>query len=113
MRRRPIRVSLQADADVVAQYCYIGSQRPAAAERWLEALEQSFERLAEQPLVGTDCQELAPHLGELRRWPVSGFPNYLIFYRLSADTAALEIVRVFHGARELEECLTAPISFED
>jgi toxin ParE1/3/4 len=42
-------------------------------------------------------------LKELRSWPFSGFENYLIFYRF--DEARLEVLRVIHGARDLERAL--------
>jgi toxin ParE1/3/4 len=42
------------------------------------------------------------HTG-LRRWPVPGFRNYLVFYRsVGAD---VEIVRVLHAARDINVAL--------
>jgi toxin ParE1/3/4 len=39
-------------------------------------------------------------------WPVPGFRNHLIFYRVTGD--AIEVLRVLHAARDvrklLEEC---------
>jgi toxin ParE1/3/4 len=45
----------------------------------------------------------APRLADLRRWPVSGFPNHLIFYQ--PTEGGIEVVRVLHGARDLATML--------
>jgi plasmid stabilization system protein ParE len=39
---------------------------------------------------------------QLRRWPVNGFENWLIFYRAKCD--AVDIVHVLHGAQDIERC---------
>jgi toxin ParE1/3/4 len=108
--RLKLRISLLADADVLGHYCCVGRERPTAAERFLDALESGYERITEHPRIGVACTELAPTLEELRRWPVPGFASYLIFYRPAGET--IEIVRVLHGARDLEGCLAAPITFD-
>ena len=36
----------------------------------------------------------------MRMWTVPGFPKYLVFYRASADE--LHILRIIHGARDIE-----------
>jgi len=41
--------------------------------------------------------------GSLRRRPVRGFENFLIFYRESGGR--VEIIRVLHGARDIESLL--------
>jgi len=43
----------------------------------------------------------------LRRWPVPGFRNYLIFYR--PTETGVNIVRVLHGSRDI----TAALQEED
>lgn len=42
-------------------------------------------------------------LKRVRRWPVKGFDNWLIFYRPKRD--GVEILRVIHGARDIENLL--------
>jgi toxin ParE1/3/4 len=39
----------------------------------------------------------------IRRWPVKGFENWLIFYQARRDGA--EIVHVIHGARDIDQLL--------
>src|SRR5271165_1359153 len=41
-----------------------------------------------------------PATSRLRRWPVKGFENWLIFYQPKRD--GVEIVYVMHGARDIE-----------
>jgi len=42
-------------------------------------------------------------LGEIRQWRIKDFKDYLIFYRIQDTT--IEILRVFHGARDLADIL--------
>ena len=43
-------------------------------------------------------------MGEIRQWRVKDFKEYLIFYRIQDDR--VEILRVLHGARDLEGLLS-------
>jgi toxin ParE1/3/4 len=43
---------------------------------------------------------LGPAFQSIRAFPVAGFKSILVFYRTREDV--LEIVRVLHGARDLE-----------
>jgi toxin ParE1/3/4 len=104
---RRIRVSIQAETDLLSTFVRIGSERPAAAERFLDAVEAAYDRLCEHPQIGTACPELAPALEGLRRWPVPGFPAYLIFCR-ERDTL-LEILWLLHAARSLEAALASEV----
>ena len=42
-------------------------------------------------------------LGEIRQWRIKDFKDYLIFYRIQDNN--VEILRVFHGARDLADIL--------
>ena len=46
------------------------------------------------------------NLADVRFWIVSGFPNHLIFYR--PITGGVEVIRVIHGARDLEKQMRRP-----
>lgn len=52
-----------------------------------------------RPEVSEDIVELA----ELRSYPISGFPNHLIFYL--TRPSSLIVVAVLHGARDLPNAL--------
>jgi toxin ParE1/3/4 len=70
------------------------------AQRFLDATQSTFDRLAKMPKLGILCVFHRPSLRRLRRWPVKGFENWLIFYLPRRD--GVEIVHVIHGARDIE-----------
>ena len=55
--------------------------------------------------MGILCGFRKPATRRLRRWPVKGFENWLIFYQARRD--GVEIVHVMHGARDIESLLDA------
>jgi toxin ParE1/3/4 len=55
------------------------------------------------PALGSVWESDHPELAGLRVLPIRGFENYLVFYRSMADR--IEIVRVLHGARDLDSLL--------
>jgi toxin ParE1/3/4 len=92
-----------AKRDLKAHFVYIGADSEEAAFRFLSAAEESFQDLARNPLMGAACQLRGQRAKSFRRWRVKDFENYLIFYRLLKD--GIEIARVMHGARNLEQVL--------
>ena len=73
------------------------------AERFLDQLIISFEDLSRMPRMGVLCGFRKQATRRLRRWPVKGFENWLIFYQARRD--GVEIVHVMHGARDIESLL--------
>jgi toxin ParE1/3/4 len=94
--RRP-----QAITDLIDIARSIARNSGPAAERFLVAAEHSFGQLAKSPGLGAVGEFSSTHLRDIRRWRVKGFENYLVFYRDLAD--GVEIVRVLHGARDIEQ----------
>lgn len=92
-----------AKRDLVECATYIGSGSPISAERFLEAAEAAFESLAAMPGMGALREVMNPRLAGLRSWPITGFRNYLIFYR--PTRRGIRILRVLHGARDIENLL--------
>jgi len=86
------------DLDELA--AYIQKDSPQAAIRFLEQAEESFQVLARSPELGGLCAFSHPKTSGLRVWSVKGFPNHLIFYRPIEH--GIEVVRVLHGARDIE-----------
>ena len=84
----------QADRDLLDLWLYIAQDNPAAADRQLEAIHASCERLAEYPGIGQGSPDIRPGM---KRWPVG---SYLVLHRLISD--GIEVVRVVHGARHLD-----------
>jgi toxin ParE1/3/4 len=80
-------------------YRSIASDNPPAAERVLDAVELTFAHLTRQPECGVTYRSRNRTLSDLRMLPVIGFTNYLVFYRIEAET--VQILYVVHGARHL------------
>ncbi len=73
-------------------------------QRFFDATRQTIARLAQMSGIGRLYPVQNSRLDGLRRFPVKGFENYSIFY-LSFDNH-VEIVRILHASRDLEEVLT-------
>ena len=97
LERHPAVLAL----DLPRIYRFIAQDDPAAAERVLDAIEQTFEQVVRQPESGVRYQNQRRELAELRMLPVSGFANYLIFYRIEAGV--VRVLYVLHGARNLRQ----------
>lgn len=90
----------QADADVRQLADHIAIDNPAAAERFSASFATTCNLLAETPQLGERVRLPDMTAAEARVRPISGFRNYLLFYRDLPD--AIEVVRVVHGARDWE-----------
>jgi plasmid stabilization system protein ParE len=64
---------------------------------------QSGDDLARMPKMGRLCGFKRNATRMLRRWPISKFENWLIFYLARRDGIA--IVHVIHGARDIDNLL--------
>ncbi|MEB3178520.1 MAG: type II toxin-antitoxin system RelE/ParE family toxin [Nostocaceae cyanobacterium] len=65
------------------------------------AAEETFKLLGKMPKMGKLCQFSHPNLSDVRQQAIKGFKKYLVFYR--EIDSVLEIFRVIHGARDIEE----------
>jgi len=92
-----------AKQDLIDIALYLGAENPAFAEKFLDVAEEDFQRLAEMPGLGSP-RTIGPNDPiHVRMWPVSDFRNYLIFYQSTDEE--LIIIRVLHGARDIERIL--------
>ena len=98
-----IGIRPQARLDVVELATYIGKDNITAANRFLDACETTFGFLLQSPQIGSLYRTKNPRLVDLRVFCVKGFPNHLTFYLERAN--GIEIVRVVHGARDLDTLL--------
>jgi toxin ParE1/3/4 len=97
-----IYLRAKARQDILDSADYLEREASLAlAEHFIEATRQSFETLAQMPRAGALCGFTSPRTRRLRRWPVSGFENWLIFYLPKKN--GVEIVHVMHGSRNLFE----------
>ena len=98
-----IGIRPRARMDVVELATYLGKDNVTAANRFLDACEATFEFLLNSPQIGAIYRTKNPRLVDLRVFRVKGFPNHLTFYLERAN--GIEIVRVVHGARDLDALL--------
>src|SRR5438132_11538613 len=95
---KPLSFTPLARQDLQEIHDFIAADSPAAAGRWINRLAGECRKLAGMPGMGRRREELGR---ELRSFAVG---NYLIFYRDHPDR--LEIMRVLHGARDIESLFT-------
>ncbi len=74
----------------------------ATARRFIDAAEQAFTLIAQQPGIGSPRYAAELDWPGLRTHPVQRFP-YLIFYLESADH--LDVLRVLHAHRDIPTSL--------
>jgi len=79
---------------------FIAWDNPDAATQVIDAARASFRILAENPSIGIKRRLRNKRLHEIRSWPVSGFANYVIFYRPLAD--GIMVLHLYHGARDID-----------
>ena len=74
------------------EFAYIAREDPAAAERLVERIAASVQRLENHPALGRPGR-----LPNTRELVIAGTP-YIVPYRVRGQ--AVEILRVFHGTRK-------------
>jgi toxin ParE1/3/4 len=84
----------EAENDLDDIWFYIAQDNPQEADRFLDRIQATLLTLVEFPHMGTSRDELKPDLCSF------SMGNYLIFYFPLED--GIDVVRVLHGARELE-----------
>jgi toxin ParE1/3/4 len=89
-----LRIAPAASADLIETWSYIADDSVANADAFIDKLYEALQSLARQPGLGRHREELAPGI---QSFP---FGRYIVFYRSVAG--AIEIVRVLHGARDIE-----------
>lgn len=104
MKRPRLVLSDAAIADILEQAdWYVAQSGEALAKRWEKAVTAAVLRVVSRPAAGAPCRFRPSELRGLRRATISGFPRHLLFYRF--DEAEIHILRVVHGARDLERLL--------
>ena len=102
--KRAILVRPAAERDIDEQAEYLAGQGDVeAALRFYRAAEETFELLANRPNIGKVNQFHSRSLGGVRTFLLKGFPKHLVFYLPVKH--GIEIIRVLHGARDLESLL--------
>ncbi|SRR6266404_1718775 len=90
--------SPEAESDLIDAWVYIAEDKDSeTADRVLSSLWNKCNVLVKQPEMGRRREELSTGLRSIPQG------SYVIFYRLVEDR--IEIVRVLHGARDIEQQL--------
>jgi len=82
---------------------FIARDNLQAANRLMRAAEKTFRSLANNPALGRPRKFRNPRLRDVCTWTITGYRNYLIFFRLQPDT--VEVLHVFHAARDIDRLL--------
>ena len=82
-------------ADRIAQQAGLN-----ASDRFLEAVKGAYRQIADMPGLGSVQDYGQPELKGMRRWHVTKFPKYLVFY--IATPVELIILRMLHGSQDIE-----------
>lgn len=81
--------------DLFEIWRYLAEHDGENADRWLDRIGESINRLAEFPSAGSIRDLLPP---DIRVWPI---PPYLVLYRLNEVERLVDILRVVDGRRDL------------
>ncbi len=100
---RSLDIRPGARIDLFEPHEWLHARNPAAAEHLVDSARQTFEFLRTNPFVGRRWPSPPRRLAGVRVLSITGFPNLLVFYR--PRPRVVEIVRVLHGAQDLDEFL--------
>ena len=104
MKKNRLVLSDAAVADIVEQAEWYSTQSGTAlAGRWERAVKSAILRVVSRPTTGSLCTFQSSELRNVRRTAIRGFPKHLLFY--SFDSGEIFVLRVVHGARDLERLI--------
>ncbi len=90
----------EADADVAEIAETYAQVSLDLAIRFTAAVRRTYEDLMSMPGMGALREFPHPRYAGVRSWPISGFDNFLLFYRPIPD--GIEVIRLIHGARDFD-----------
>lgn len=91
-------ISPIAEQDIDEAITYLAKENPKAAHDFVDALYDSFEKLADNPALGHSREDLTKH--PVRFWTFKW--HYLVIYK---PKKPIEIVRVLSGYRDIANTL--------
>jgi len=101
---KPLHRRHEVILDLAEIHARIAEADSDTAERFLAAVELTFQQIGKNPGIGWQRSWRNRKLQGLRSWRVERFPNFLIFYPEELDT--IEIYAVLRGSRHLVRALT-------
>lgn len=96
------RPSAESDLEEVEEYLATNASADVAAN-FLDETERRLELLFTQPAMGRVWRSSHPRLSGVRIWPLAY--DHLAFYLPIADPRGIEVLRILHGARDIEAIL--------
>jgi len=104
VKKNRLVLSDAAVADIVEQAEWYSAQSGnSLAGRWERAVTSAILRVVSRPTTGIPCTFQSSVLCNVRRTAIRGFPKHLLFYKF--DSGEVFVLRVVHGARDLERLL--------
>lgn len=104
MKRSRLRFSDAAADDILDQADWYRAQSGTTlAKRWEREVTLATRRIVRNPKSGSLCTFRSEALSGVRRMRIEKFSRHLIFYQTAEGE--ITILRVLHGARDLEALL--------
>jgi len=91
--------SVQADEDLIAIWIYIADHNPVAADGVIDFIHAECRRIAENPSIGRNRDDLYPGIRSLAVGKSSWRSRYLVFYVESER--GINIARILEGHRDI------------
>ena len=98
-RRRQVRWTVPARADLRGELSYLRKHRPRLAVTFAREVRETAARLGGLPRLGAVCRDLRPR-GRYRHVVIGTFR---LIYRVDDDTRVVVIVRFWDGRRNPDE----------
>src|SRR4051812_29616862 len=99
---KAIGIRPQVYHDIADSAGFIGRNSPGAADRFMSAYDATFQLISQAPHVGEVVPSASPRLSGMQVFRVQGFPHVALY--IERDNS-IEILRVVHGARDLEKII--------
>lgn len=90
----PLRISEEAEAELVDSARWYEAQREGLGSDFLDAVDSAVMRIAGRPRIGSSVPSVADEL--IRRWPVARFPYHVVYLELPDR---LQILAIAHDRR--------------
>ena len=90
----PVRISAEADDELVDAACWYESHREGLGDSFLNAVDTTVARIAEAPHVGSMVPAVSDQA--IRRRPVQRFPYHIVYMELPDH---LRVLAIAHDRR--------------
>ncbi|MFQ4139817.1 type II toxin-antitoxin system RelE/ParE family toxin [Nodosilinea sp. PGN35] len=100
---KQITVRPRASQDLDDHFTYIAQSNSEAALRFFDAVRSTIAQIARMPGIGVVYPVQSAALQGLRKWPVKGLKQYIIFYLDLPE--AVEVVRILYGSQDIDSIL--------